>query len=74
MKKGELVSYGVYQAICLGAERLKENYNEEGFGGLFVPQIKIVVLKDSPRQTHTHSYVGKQMWVDRKRVKRIVLK
>ena len=75
MKKGELVSYGAYQAISIGAERLREDFTHEGLGGLFVPQVKIIILKDSPARAPAQpSNVGKQMWVDRKHVKRIVLK
>ena len=78
MKKGELVSYGVYRAICLGSERIREDFNEEGSGGLFVPQIRIVIVKSRPRPTGVFRelglhHVGKQIWADRKLVKRIEL-
>tara|TARA_Y100000310_G_C20409241_1_gene681132 strand:- start:318 stop:548 length:231 start_codon:yes stop_codon:yes gene_type:complete len=71
LKKGDLVSYGAYQAICLGGERLHEKFDDEGMGGLYVPQIRIAILRDSPSQAHRFSYVGSHMWVDRKRVQRI---
>jgi hypothetical protein len=70
-KKGDLISYGAYQAIYLGADRLTEKFDDEGFGGLFVPQIKIAILKNSPSQAHAFSYVGSHMWVDRRLVKRL---
>ena len=71
MKKGDLISYGAYQAISLGAERLREDFTVDGLGGLFVPQIKIIILRDNPSQAPFFTHVGKQMWVDRKLVRRI---
>ena len=70
MKRGDLLTYGAYHVIFLGAERLREKFDVEGHGGLFVPQIKVVIASNSPSYAAAHTCVGKQMWVDSKLVKR----
>ena len=70
-KRGDLVSYGACQAIYLGLERLKEKFDDEGLGGLFVPQIKIAIVRDSASQAHAFSCIGRHAWVDRKLVKQL---
>ena len=76
-KKGDLVQVqGGCHAIFLGGERLKEDFDENGYGGLFIPEVHLLIVKDSPNwnlvrsnNSKCHSRVGKKMWVQRKYVR-----
>ena len=73
MKKGELLVVGNYLVIYLGRDRLKEKFDDEGFGGLFVPQARVVISQARLPQSTLGSRwrVGNEMWIDRKRLKRM---
>ena len=70
MKRGDLVFLG-FGALgtVLGGERLREDFDENGYGGLFVPQIKILVTKEDDRRPRIYK-LGQSRWIDRKRVGR----
>jgi len=72
-KKGDLLLYGKYRAIFLGAERLLEDIDEHGLGGLFRPQVKIVICSMPDNSESWWLNVGDQKWVDRKLVKKLYL-
>ena len=71
MKKGTLCRWGGGAVLWLGAERLKEKLDDEGMGGLFVPQMRIVIANTEVWVCRRNFPPGKKMWVDSKDVSRV---
>jgi len=68
-EKGDLVAFHtvvgtVILGVCLGRERTKEKYDEHGYGGLFVGQIQVLIVR-----SHRETSIGKKLWIDRKNVR-----
>lgn len=73
MKKNDLVTYNGYLVVCLGGERLRETFDEHGHGGMYVPQMKVMVLGTVPpggRLPASHSR-GTIRWVRRNNLKKL---
>jgi len=75
-KKGDLLEVCGMLTTFLGNERTKEKYDAWGNGGLFVGEVKVMVVSE-PESPHyqggrrTKSRVGRIMWVERGRAKKV---
>ena len=68
-KKGDLVNIGAgLLASYLGGERTREKFDSWGNGGLFVGEVKVMVVYESQHAKRVNSRVGKVMWVERSRL------
>ena len=74
MKKGDIFRFGRYKVVYTGRERLREKIDlHTDQGGLFVPQIKIIVL-GRYHKSDTGNLIynpGNMLWVDRVSLSRI---
>ena len=64
LSKGDLLHYGKHLVINLGLERTREMHDDEGYGGLFVPQVKVAFVSEGPTW-------GKHCWVERRHLKKV---
>ena len=74
MKKGDLVTFSGFKAQYLGFERLKETLDENGIGGCWVPQVRVMILGSMPEFLEARKgreCYGVQRWVARKYIRRL---